>query len=68
MNEIETLNYESAYQQLEAVVAKLESGELSLEASVELYERGQKLSSHCQALLEKAELKVRQVDEAEQAE
>ncbi len=61
---METLSYEEAYQQLEAVVAQLEGGELSLEQSVELYERGRQLSAHCQGLLEAAELKIRQVDDA----
>ena len=42
----------------------MESGELPLEQSVALYERGQKLSAHCQALLEEAELKIKLVDEA----
>lgn len=62
MDTIENLSYEEAYQQLEAVIAQLESGELSLEKSVELYEQGQRLSAHCQALLENAELKIQQID------
>ena len=64
MDEIERMSYETAYQQLEALVASLESGELSLEDSVAVYERGQKLSAHCQALLENAQLKVKMVDDA----
>lgn len=62
MDEIEELSYEEAFQQLESLVARLETGELSLEQSVALYELGQRLSAHCQDLLEKAELKIRQVD------
>ena len=68
MDEIENLSYEAAYQQLEALVAELESGEQSLEKSVSLYERGQRLSAHCQAMLEEAELKIKLVDEAGPAE
>lgn len=64
MDEIEKLSYEAAYQALEDVLDQLESGELSLEQSVDLYERGQRLSAHCQRLLEEAELKIRSVDEA----
>ena len=64
MDDITDLSYEEAYDQLEALVARMESGELPLEKSVALYERGQKLSAHCQALLEGAELKIKQVDEA----
>ena len=64
MDDIAKLSYEAAYQQLEALVAQMESGALPLEESVKLYERGQRLSAHCQALLEDAELKIKQVDEA----
>lgn len=64
MDDIANLSYEEAYDALEALVARMESGELPLEKTVALYERGQRLSSHCQALLEAAELKIRLVDEA----
>ncbi len=63
MESIENLSYEVAYQQLETIIEQLESGELSLEKSVELYEQGQLLSAHCQKLLEDAELKIKQVDD-----
>ncbi len=63
MEDITKLSYEAAYQQLEALVAQLESGALPLEESVALYERGQRLAAHCQALLEEAELKIKTVDE-----
>ena len=63
MDEINSLSYEEAYEELEALVARMESGELPLEKSVALYERGQRLAAHCQALLEEAELKVKLVDE-----
>ena len=68
MDDIAGLSYEEAYDQLEALVARMESGELPLEASVALYERGQKLSAHCQALLERAELKIKLVDDASPAD
>ncbi len=64
MDEISNLSYEEAYAELEALVTQMESGELPLEKSVALYERGQRLSAHCQALLEAAELKIKLVDEA----
>ncbi len=68
MDDIADLSYEQAYDELEALVARMESGELPLEKSVALYERGQKLSAHCQALLEAAELKIKLVDEADPAD
>ncbi len=64
MEDLTNLSYEAAYQELEALVARMESGELPLEESVKYYERGQRLSAHCQALLEQAELKIKLVDDA----
>ncbi len=56
---VEQLSYEEALNELESVVAALESGEHTLEVSMALYERGQALARYCTSLLEKAELKVR---------
>ena len=67
-DDINSLSYEAAYQELERVVTRLESGEQSLEESVALYERGQRLSAHCQRLLENAQLRIRQVDELDAGE
>ncbi len=64
-DDIKQLSYEEAYQELESLVARLESGELPLEESVNLFERGQSLAAHCQALLEAAELKIQLVEAAE---
>ena len=58
---IEELTYEQAFAELEAVVAALESGEQPLETSLSLFERGQALTKHCTELVDKAELKVRQL-------
>lgn len=58
---IENLTFEQAFEELEATVAKLEGGDLSLEESLALFERGQRLSAHCSRLLEQAELKVTQL-------
>jgi exodeoxyribonuclease VII small subunit len=57
------LSYEEAYNELDAIVEQLEAGELPLEKSLALFERGQALSVHCGELLEKAELKLRQLTE-----
>ena len=50
--------FEESLLKLEGVVAKLESGELTLEDSVALYEEGVRLSEVCKAELEKAEGRV----------
>lgn len=62
MPEIKDLSFEEAYQQLEDVRAQLESGQLSLEQSVTMYEQGKLLSAHCQNLLDKAELRIKKLE------
>ena len=59
--EISELAFEQALRELEATVTKLEAGELTLEESLALFERGQKLATHCNDLLEKASLRVEQL-------
>ena len=49
---------EKSLEELEAVVARLEGGELSLEQALEEFERGVKLTRQCQASLKEAEQKV----------
>ncbi len=55
---MESLSFEAALQQLEQTVSQLESGRLSLEEALALYERGQQLAAHCARQLETARLKV----------
>ncbi len=54
------LTYEEAYQQLEEILEALESGDLPLEQSLSLYERGAALAAYCTRLLDEAELRVEQ--------
>lgn len=55
------LTFEQAFAQLEEIVERLESSELTLDESVALFERGQVLAAQCAKLLEAAELKVKQL-------
>lgn len=55
------LKFEEAMQRLQEIVGKLESGEVSLEESMKLFEEGAKLSSQCYQLLDKAEQQVTQL-------
>jgi len=55
------LTYEQAFQELEAVVRQLETGEGSLEEALALFERGQRLAARCSELLQVAELKLQQL-------
>ncbi len=58
---VEQLSYEQAFSELETIVAALEANQVSLEESLALFERGQSLSQYCASLLERAELRVRQL-------
>lgn len=58
---VEELSYEEALAELEAIVSGLEGEQNQLDESIKLFERGQALAARCSALLEAAELKVRQV-------
>lgn len=57
---IQGLSYEEAYNRLESVLERLESGDLPLDEALSLYETGSLLAAHCAHKLEEAELKVRQ--------
>jgi len=58
---IKELPFEQALGELEETVAKLEEGELTLEESLALFERGQKLAAYCNQLLDEASLHVEQL-------
>ena len=51
-------DFESALSELEALVKRLEDGNLTLEKSLELFERGVELSRYCHARLEEAEKRI----------
>jgi exodeoxyribonuclease VII small subunit len=53
--------FEAALNELEQIVGKLERGELKLEESLKLFERGVELTKSCRKSLETAELKVKQL-------
>lgn len=56
-------DFEAAIAELEGIVKKLEEGDLPLERSLELYERGVQLSRFCHARLEEAERRIEILDE-----
>ncbi|MFN3517621.1 MAG: exodeoxyribonuclease VII small subunit [Novosphingobium sp.] len=59
--DIAALSFEEALRALEDIVRKLESGDVPLDATIELYERGEKLRAHCQARLDAAQLRIEQI-------
>jgi exodeoxyribonuclease VII small subunit len=55
------LSFEAALDELERVVAALERGDVPLDESIRLYERGAALRAHCQRRLEEAEARIAQI-------
>ena len=58
---IEEMCYEEAFDELEKIVALLEDEQRTLDESMQLFERGQKLQARCAALLDEASLKIKQL-------
>ncbi|AGI69929.1 exodeoxyribonuclease 7 small subunit XseB [Octadecabacter antarcticus 307] len=56
--DVKAMSFEDALRELEQVVGKLERGEVPLDDSIALYERGAKLKKRCEAKLKEAEEKV----------
>ncbi len=59
--DIAALPFEQALKELEAIVAKLERGDVPLEESIDIYTRGEALKARCDALLKKAEARIEKI-------
>ena len=59
--DIAAMSFEDALRELEQIVHKLEAGDVPLEDSVRIYERGAALKAHCEKKLKEAELKVEKI-------
>ena len=59
--DVKTLSFEAALQQLEEIVGKLESGRAPLAESIAIYERGEALKAHCETLLRTAEARIEKI-------
>jgi exodeoxyribonuclease VII small subunit len=59
--EVEALSFEQALKELEGIVSRLEQGEVDLEDSIALYERGQALKAHCEKKLKAAEGRLEKI-------
>jgi exodeoxyribonuclease VII small subunit len=66
-NDISKLSFEEAIKALTEIVAKIEQGQIPLEASLQQYEKGMSLIRHCRSILQDAEKRIdrisRQQDE-----
>jgi len=60
-DDIKTMSFEQALQALENIVNDLERGDVPLEQSIRIYERGEALKVHCDRLLKAAEDKVEKI-------
>jgi exodeoxyribonuclease VII small subunit len=58
---IKELSFEAALAELEKIVGALERGDVELEQSIKIYERGEALKNHCAALLGAAESKIEKI-------
>ena len=61
---VSDMSFEEALRELEAVVSRLETGDVPLEESIDLYARGAELRTHCDSKLKAAEARVAQISEA----
>lgn len=60
-DDIASLSFEKALEELEAIVQKLEGGGAALEESIALYERGAALKAHCEKTLKSAQEKIEKI-------
>ena len=59
--DIKDMTFERALKELEGIVSRLERGDVELEESIAIYERGEMLRDHCDRLLRQAEAKVEKI-------
>ncbi|MCW0000423.1 exodeoxyribonuclease VII small subunit [Pararhizobium sp. YC-54] len=59
--DVSALSFEKAVEELEAIVSALERGDVALDKSIEIYERGEALKKHCEALLGAAENRIEKI-------
>ena len=59
--DIGQMSFEEALRALEDVVRRLETGDVPLEESISLYERGEQLRRHCQARLDAAQARIEKI-------
>ena len=60
-NTIQQLSFEAALKRLEEIVRKLESGEASLDESIDLYSEGDRLKQQCEARLQAAQARIERI-------
>lgn len=59
--DIAQMSFETAMKELETIVRRLEEGQVDLEESITIYERGTALKAHCEAKLKDAETRIEKI-------
>lgn len=59
--EVAGLSFEQAVAELETIVQRLERGDVALDQSIAIYERGEALKKHCETLLNAAEARIEKI-------
>ena len=59
---VKDLNYEQAFSELEDIIVAMEGEQQPLEEAVKMFERGQLLAQHCSTLLDRAELRIKELN------
>jgi exodeoxyribonuclease VII small subunit len=59
--DIAAMPFEKAMAELETIVNRLERGDVALEESIAIYERGEALKAHCEALLKSAQARIEKI-------
>ena len=59
--DVSAVSFEQAVEELERIVSALERGDVALDKSIEIYERGEALKKHCEALLKAAEDRIEKI-------
>ncbi|MCC6948189.1 MAG: exodeoxyribonuclease VII small subunit [Bradyrhizobiaceae bacterium] len=60
-SDVAALPFEKALAELESIVQRLEKGDVALEESIQIYERGEALKRRCETLLREAEARVEKI-------
>ena len=60
-SDVKTMTFEAALAELEQIVQKLEGGRAPLAESIDIYERGEALKAHCEALLKAAVARIEKI-------
>ncbi len=67
-NDISKLSFEEAIKELTSIVGKIEQGEISLQDSLEQYEKGMALIKRCRGILQQAEKRIEKISKEEETE